>query len=89
MNSCDDLDLGFLPQIKSSFSGLLKGFGKITTCVTLTGVYCRIKEVVSSIHTYSQLGSGGILNAGFVNSSLCVHVFFFLWGETRKLMKLF
>ena len=57
---------GFFLKLKVVFSGLLKGVRKITSYITLSGVCCRIKEVVSSVQTYSQFGNGGILNVEFV-----------------------
>ena len=84
MDSYDDLDLGFFSQIKSSVSSLVKGVRKITSCITLSGVCCRIKEVVSSVQTYSQLGNGDILNVEFVES-LCVCVCLCLGGGGGRL----
>lgn len=57
---------GFFLKLKVVFSGLVKGVRKITSYIILSGVCCRIKEVVSSVQTYSQLENGGILNVEFV-----------------------
>ena len=57
---------GFFLKLKVVFSGLVKGVCKITSYITLSGVCCRIKEVVSSVQTYSQLENSGTLNVEFV-----------------------